>query len=247
MNAGSPCAPAGIIPPSGFHQNNRRSLLASGFSLVELLVVMAILVLLTLLAARMFTGGSTTRAGTQLVYDHLSAARQHAISKGKMTAVVIRTARIGEVEDNSIYPWGRIGIFEIEEGYQWSRVSQWRNLPKRTFIDSTYNPANESWSRTPSSLGDAHADVEFFPDEQIRDGANALTPGTHYQAILFRADGGLQLDDNIALRIVRGSIDEAGNVLPDGGTDPVDWNKLIIQNVTGRVKEIRADEAGGGS
>lgn len=217
-----------------------RSQSLRAFTLLELLVVVAIIAILMLLAARIFTGGSNTSAGAQLVFDHLSAARQHAITKGKLTALAIRTGTVGSGEGE---PWARLAIFEVQQpGGEWVRVSPWRNMPRRAYIDSTYDPADEPWTRTPASLPDAHERI-LAPTPALRDGSNNLTHGTDYQVIAFRPDGGLELGENVALRIVRGGLDESDQVVPDGGSEePSDWIKLIIENVTGRVKEIRPED-----
>ena len=203
-------------------------------SLIELLVVVAILGILGVLAVingpgLLSAGG--LRAGSQLVADSIALARDTAITKNTATIVVIRTSG-----DQS---WQRLSVFALDpESGQWNRIMAWKNIPQGAFIDQTYDPSVEPWSKKPIDLTRAHADVPA-PSQAIRDADQVLTFGTDYLCIGFWPSGALISDNNLALRIVRG-VRTGGNFSAAGGNaTPTDWVKLIIEKNTGRTKELR--------
>jgi prepilin-type N-terminal cleavage/methylation domain-containing protein len=207
-------------------------------SLIELLVVVAILGILGVLAvingpSLLSAGG--LRAGSQLAADSLSLARDMAITKNTATVVVIRTSG-----DQS---WQRLSVFSIDaESGQWTKLLPWKNIPQGAFIDQTYDPSSEPWSKKPIDLVQAHANVTA-PSQAIIDAGQTLAFGTDYKCIGFSPSGALISDDNLALRIVRG-VRTGGNFSAAGGNaTPTDWVKLIVEKSTGRSKELRPNQS----
>ena len=203
-------------------------------SLIELLVVVAILGILGVLAVingpgLLSAGG--LRAGSQLVADAVALARDTAITKNTATIVVIRTSG-----DQS---WQRLSVFALDpESGQWNRIMAWKNIPQGAFIDQTYDPSAEPWSKKPTDLARSHTAVPA-PSQAIIDAGQNLAFGTDYLCIGFWPSGALISDNNLALRIVRG-VRTGGNFSAAGGNaTPTDWVKLIIEKNTGRTKELR--------
>jgi hypothetical protein len=169
------------------------------------------------------------------VADAVALARDTAITKNTATIVVIRTSG-----DQS---WQRLSVFALDpESGQWNRVMAWKNIPQGAFIDQTYDPSAEPWSKKPIDLAQAHANVTA-PSQAIIDAGQTLAFGTDYLCIGFWPSGALISDNNLALRIVRG-VRSGGNFSAAGGNaTPADWVKLIVEKNTGRTKELRPNES----
>ena len=207
-------------------------------SLVELLVVVAILSILGVLAvingpSLLSAGG--LRAGSQLAADSLSLARDMAITKNTATVVVIRTSG-----DQS---WQRLSVFALDAASgQWTQLMPWKNIPQGAFIDQTYDPSIEPWSKKPIDLAHTHASVTA-PSQAIRDAGQALTFGTDYRCVGFWPSGALISDNSLALRVVRGVRSGENFSAAGGNATPTDWVKLIVEKNTGRTKEIRPNQS----
>jgi len=212
-------------------------LTSQAFSLLELLVVVAIIAILSVmvaLSAPSLLNAAALTWGSRVLGDSVSFARDQAMAKNVATYVVIR------VSGN--HSWQRIAVFSrAGDSDSWEQISQWKNLPTGAIIDDTYNPANEPWTHKPDDLRKADA-IVTAPSTQIRDADQALTTGVDYLCIGFLPDGALIANDNVGLRVVRGRrID--GAFLIDGGSQPVDWVKLIIEKATGRTKELYPNQS----
>jgi prepilin-type N-terminal cleavage/methylation domain-containing protein len=210
----------------------RRGCCSRGFSLLELLVVIAIiLILATLIGLNSggISGAAGVTSGAELVHNQINAARQTASAKDLTSFVVVRTTGPNA--------WQRVGVFALAPGEtQWQQVDRWRNLPIQCFVDPNYSPATEPWSRKPLSLQDAHQKV-LAPSTPIPDIGAALIHGDDYLAMAFLPDGSLVSDDNVALRVAAGRSDN-GTVSIQGGLVPTNWVKLVIEKISGQVKEI---------
>jgi prepilin-type N-terminal cleavage/methylation domain-containing protein len=208
------------------------------FSLVELLVVVAIMGILGSLLAingpSLLSAGALT-GGSQIVVDNFAFARDHAMSKSVPTFVAIQNSG-----DKS---WQRIAVFALRaDSVSWEQVSQWKNLPDRAFVDSSYDPQTEPWSKKPTDLTDAHSNVPA-PSSTLRDGSRSLAFGTDYLCVGFLPSGALLADNNLAIRIVRGRRQGADFTADGGASTPTDWVKLLLEKSTGRSKEIRPNQS----
>ena len=203
-----------------------------GFSLLELLVVITIiLILATLIGLNSggILGAAGVTSGAELVRNQINAARQTATAKGLTSFVVIQ-----KTGPNA---WQRVGVFaQVPGTTQWQQLDRWRNLPVQSFVDPNYSPASEPWARKPLSLSEAHQKVPA-PSTPIQDLGTALVHGNDYLAMAFLPGGSLVSDENVALRVAAGRSDN-GNVSIQGGLTPTNWVKLVIEKISGQVKEI---------
>jgi len=89
----------------------RRNVRARAFSLIELLVVMAIISILLVAAIPIFSNSSNSarQASREIVKAHLQQARAHAIASGTATAIAIPVLNSGE----ALGARG-ISLFEVE-------------------------------------------------------------------------------------------------------------------------------------
>lgn len=99
-----------MVKPS---QLSRSFALNRAFSLVELLTVIAIIILITALAAPMFTsisqGSNLNRAG-QILGDHLALARQKAVTLNRDIEV-----RFYKLPDGATSAWRGIQLVQIDQ------------------------------------------------------------------------------------------------------------------------------------
>src|SRR3569623_1884486 len=110
-----------FLPKHKFNLSTSRS----GFSLVELLMVMAIVSMLTALtvgSVKAIAGHALTSAGNQFV-DLAALARQNSVGKGVYSAVVIKTLKNGAFSAYCVMELGREddGTFG-----SWKPVTPWR-------------------------------------------------------------------------------------------------------------------------
>ena len=163
----------------------KRSLLPRGFSLVELLVVMAILIVLmalTLPAINSTMQANNLTHATQAVLDELSLARQSATSKNRV--VETRFYRFADPASGSPDQRFRaLQNFELQEDGSAVAIDRMRRLPQGVIIDggATLSPL----------LGSARAKQWTTNDTQIP----LPGIGTAYETRIFplRPDGSTDL------------------------------------------------------
>ncbi|MCE9587816.1 MAG: prepilin-type N-terminal cleavage/methylation domain-containing protein [Verrucomicrobia bacterium] len=217
-------------------RNGRRD----AFSLLELLLAIAIMVLLvslTTIGVSSVMQGPSLTAGARTVSDSLQIARGSAQSGGDATVVVFRTS--GEAA------WRRLAVFEARTGtggvWEWSQTMPWKTLKETAFVDPNYDATTESWTTTPDGLAAAQSNLAVtLPVAPLRDGSNNLVIGTDFRAVAFGPGGGLlsMTGKAVSIRIASGHI-IGNNIVIDGGSTPKNSVLLVIEPVTGRVKEIR--------
>jgi len=209
--------------PSAFAKSPFRHRRAPGFTLVELLAVLAIVAVLILLVARIgpeFFRGRSVEASADLLRQTLSETREAAITRGRYGYLVIRTTGPGA--------WRRFSIFTKNRADGlWEPVSAWQSCLAPARIDDSFTiPA--SWTGT-VGLSEMTSRITA-PAAPIRDGAALLSFGTDYQAIGFLPAGRLITDENVALRLIA---DPGGA----GPGSPI----LITESAMGRVKVVREE------
>lgn len=197
-----------------------------GFSLVELLVVMGIMVLLTSLLAPMFnTGGKLAGSGNQIAF-FVDQARQHSMSKNVMTALVLNT------DDNTGGGHRAFTLLEYnaeDAAPEWKQVSQWLNLPtgvvvdasgSATFLDNTVNP------------------LPFAANSTLPVKYQGAQVGS-YAARVFLPSGALSNPDFPAqIQLVEGLRQGSATVYtrPAAGGGAANWYRISIIGATGRGK-----------
>jgi len=212
--------------------NTRRSRVSTGFTLIEILVVITIIAILLAITGSSFTGAmrgmAITNAGNK-VTQMCEAARQRAMATNVLTAVVLVT-NADDPEDGRAmmvmeYPPG---------GSAWKQVSEWESLPNGTTVDlnstTTYNSFVTDRSPLPFASGDS---VKFR-------GAPLST--TQYAARVFVPSGGL-LDTNqrSQLQVVDGESVNGSTTYSKSTTGgvPDNYYRVTILGATGKTKVER--------
>lgn len=190
----------------------------SGFSLVELLVVIAVISLLAMLMVPAFNsinrGRFLEQAGAEVI-NSLAQARQHAMTMGVRTRWDLIDIGAGGGTNFRIH---RVMAFS---GGQWEPVTRFSALPNTVELDSrssrtslitnavsdpsafTYNGENFS--------GRSRVSVDFHPD-----GMTTITSAVPPAPFLtFRPSGS------------------------DAGSDSANWFSVVINPVTGRAEGYR--------
>ena len=218
----------------------RRNGTKHAFSLLELLVVIAIialLVTLTTMGVSSVLQGPSLTAGARTVSDALQLARGSAQSGGDATIVVFRTS--GQAA------WRRLAVFKARSSttgtWEWNQIGPWQTLRESAFVDPNYDATAETWTTTPDGLASIQADLAVtLPSTPLRDGNTTLQIGNDFRAVAFGPGGGLlsTRGKSVAIRLASGRGTET-NIVIDGGATPKNSVLLVIEPITGRVKEIR--------
>ena len=115
--------------------------LSGGFSLVEMLLVLMIMGILLGLVVPAVNGigrSSSLSTGGNTVVDLVNYAREEAMTKNTMTALVV-LGRQGSDND-----YRALTILEFDRVAGWSQITPWEILPVGIVIDSN-DPANCSF------------------------------------------------------------------------------------------------------
>ncbi|MFA7342977.1 MAG: prepilin-type N-terminal cleavage/methylation domain-containing protein [Terrimicrobiaceae bacterium] len=196
-----------------------------GFSLVELLVVMGIMVILTSLLAPMFnTGGKLAGSGNQIAFL-VDQARQHSMSKNVMTALVLNT------DDNTGGGHRAFTLLEYnaeDAAQEWRQVSQWLNLPTGIVVESETN--SSFIDNSPSSL-------PFAADSTLPVKYQGAQVG-NYAFRVFLPSGALSKPSSAAeIQLVEGSRQGSRTAYTrPGAGGAANWYRISIIGATGRGK-----------
>ncbi len=208
------------MPPI-FHPSRmrRRCAAAAAFSLIELMSVIAVMALLITMSASLFTNtvrsSTLTEAGNRLV-DLSALARQTAMNKNTITAIIIRS-KTGNSDEKQA-----IGLVEYNAlGSKWVRLGAWERLSE--VVEAVDSPDNTAAA---TDLASAIAPLDlviggerfgnlpfsslvFYPDGRLATPSAAST-GTRKLKVRFskgnQADNYYDLvfnTDTSAVRVVR--------------------------------------------
>ncbi len=204
------------------------------FSLIELLVVMAVISLMLVLAAAAFNnfGKSTALAASgNRVAGILEQARQHALSQGAMTAVAIATDSASPKRNQAFVV---LAARPRSDGAaltaaDWKQVSKWEVLPEGITVDSG-STFTESGTKLVPSL-----------PSQLPERAGERSNSFRY--VIFQPSGAILGGGAAGLRLVEG-IWPSGAASPTytrPGSDgtPGNYYKMSLIAATGRLKVDR--------
>jgi prepilin-type N-terminal cleavage/methylation domain-containing protein len=163
---------------------------ASGFSMVELLVVLAIGLILATLSFLSIGGVSGSRAlvsGGNQVVDLVNEARQNSISKGTLTALIMVSSSGNSQLDNRAFILANL----VSSGttLAWTPISKWEILPQGVVVSTSLSsftnpstaPSNISSLFSLQCQGTSIASTAvlyevFFPDGHLLPNSASTTP-----------------------------------------------------------------------
>jgi len=202
----------------------------SAFSLVELLVVVAVMVLLTAAALPAFSGGRARQLATggNQVVDLANQARQNSISKGVMTALVMVS---------SVDPEWNYRLFTLVEmqtvangGATWAQTTPWQMLPKGVLVDSQ---SSTSFINVVPTLSTSIGSLKY---------AGKSIPQGSYAYQVFLPDGRLLSDSSAnppTLRLIGAIINSATSQVTKTDTSGVNYYEITLNQYTGIPKVDR--------
>ncbi len=204
----------------------------SAFSLIDLLLVMAILGVAAVLiapAAANFGRAQALRNAGNLVADLAAAARQQAMARGTLTALVV-LANQGTPDD-----YRALAVAEYDAvGRVWTQTSRWEILPTGVMVDRSDVAASSFLANSPHPLPFASASTAPITFQ----GAAIADPGG-YAARVFTPRGALSNPDFPAqLRLVEAVASGGGLVYtrPGASGTPSNFYDVAILPTTGLTK-----------
>lgn len=222
-----PPGPQKTPPSSKLKTAPLKRFLRQGFSLVELITVVAIVGIITALvvpAVNGFGRSTALNSGGNMVANLAGLARQTAMSKNTLAALVVVT-NLGTEQD-----YRAMTVAEYRDGI-WQQVTKWETLPTGIVVDTS----SESTFLT-------NTPVPFPFKLGIVIGNRRLDDASTFAARIFLSNGSLQNADKAAqLRIVEGFRQGAGIAYTHRGTgnQPANYYDIAIIGTTGIAKISR--------
>jgi prepilin-type N-terminal cleavage/methylation domain-containing protein len=209
-----------------------RSPAAQGFTLAEMLVVLAIMAILAVLAAQSvgaLRSEKLTTAGNQMV-DVFAMARQNSISNNDFTAVVVQTTGTRACAAYSLWELARQTDGTLATA--WTQVTVWKFLPKGVVFESGTSLDTFMASTVSSTV---------FPFSSVAPTYTFL--GTQISSVAvqcYQPDGTLIGEQSLQLRLVEGTADPGtGNTTYQGTTvsgTQVSYYDIFFIGNTGTTK-----------
>jgi prepilin-type N-terminal cleavage/methylation domain-containing protein len=223
---------SGCIPKTPMSRQNSRS----AFSLVELLAVIVVIAIIMGIVVPSLSGlgrGPALTAAGSTVNNMVSLARQHAMSRNTLTALVI-LANQGTESD-----YRALAVLEYKPRIGWTQVGGWETLPVGITVD--VDPAECSFMlNSPNPFPFLTVNNQENPPIQFQS-TPVRSPGG-YAARIFTPGGGLQNADKPAqIRLVPGNV-VGGSIQYKQRNDagkPANYFDIAIIGATGATKISR--------
>ncbi len=221
------------------HANHR-----GGFSLVELLVVITLILFLSGLSAFSLKGTSAARlanAGAS-ISGFIESARENAILKRQPVAVAMLVS--GEDANRAFTALGYVPPASGQTNGSWKQISRWELLPQGVTVDLGADSAGNALT---GLLPSGSPPVGTALPSLVRKGATyAASDPSGYGYVVFMPDGSLFQNANGStppvLRLIEGNWQE-GSIQYTGGKDDngntANYVEISINQATGKVKIIR--------
>ncbi|MDQ3620966.1 MAG: hypothetical protein M3463_00530 [Verrucomicrobiota bacterium] len=209
-----------------------REPVASAFTLIELLAVIAVMLVMTGLLAAAFTGigkGSALTAAGNNVSNLALLARQNSLAKNAMTALLILGSS-GTAED-----YRALALYEIVphadgtpvRAADWTQLGRWETLPSGVVVDDcTFAPSSTAMTPPLATL------------------TYKGSPVASYQYVVFLPSGSLLRVEPARVRLVQGFREPGRETVSYTGAraangEPANYYDISIISANGRVKVDR--------
>jgi prepilin-type N-terminal cleavage/methylation domain-containing protein len=218
-----------------------RHFFSRGFSLIELLMVMAIIAIISALVVPAVNGfgrsGALTTGGN-LVANLANFARQEAVSKNTMTALVVLGAQ-GTTQD-----YRAVAVLEYSPIVGWSQVGNWEVLPVGILVDPSDTANCTFLTNSPDPFpfltngGGQKNPPILYQGQQVGDHSG-------YAARIYLSNGALQNPDKAAqLRLVEAYLQGTQVIYTsrDKSGKAANYYDIAIIGMTGTTKISRPGE-----
>lgn len=198
----------------------------SAFSLIELLVTVAILGVLLSLGVTSFQGYQGSRkvaaSGSRLM-SLFEAARENAIIRRQPTAIVLLMK-----DENARRVFSAL---EYDPAGTWKQISRWETFPEGVTVDSA-----QGRSELPVAFSSSASPTVSPQLPAVTYRGVSYSPKTDYTYIIFMPDGSLYQSANCSVTLIEGDA-PGGDVRKKG--DGANFFEILINDVTGRVQASR--------
>ena len=213
---------------------------SGGFTLVELLVVIAVIILLAIIAVPSIglVGSQTLSSSGNQMVDVFNMARQNSISNNVYTAIIVKTQGSGAY---TAYCTLYLPMNDDGSYGSWQTLASWRYLPQgivfsppsRTAGASPFNVAGASFSSSPPSS---------FPSYPFQGGQINLYSPTDPNPVtaseIYQPDGTLSAGQTLTLTLAQGTVGSNGAPVythPNSAGSPANYYNIVIVRDTGQT------------